>query len=77
MQADIAMETTSDYLVDTFPGYERLLRAGTNVITLACESTYAAAANPEVGSLLDALAKANNVTFAACCTLAPRRPTGL
>lgn len=63
MQADIAVETTSDYLVDTFPGYERLLRAGINVITLACESTYVEGADPALAKQIDSLAKANNVTF--------------
>jgi 4-hydroxy-tetrahydrodipicolinate reductase len=65
MRADIAVETTSDRLVDTFPGYERLLSAGINVITLACESTYAEAANPDIAARIDALAKANKVTFTA------------
>lgn len=63
MKADIAVETTSDRLVDTFAGYERMLSAGINVISLACEATYAEAANPEIAAQIDALAKANNVTF--------------
>jgi 2,4-diaminopentanoate dehydrogenase len=65
MRADIGIETTSDYLVDTFPGYERLLSAGINVLTLACESTYVEGANPELAARIDALAKANKVTFTA------------
>lgn len=63
MGADVAFETTSDRLVDTIAGYERLLGAGINVISLACEATYAEAADKAIAARIDALAKANEVTF--------------
>jgi 2,4-diaminopentanoate dehydrogenase len=63
MDADVAIETTVDRLKDAFPGYERLLSAGINVITLAAQATYAEAAAPDLAARIDALGKANNATF--------------
>ncbi|MGV6806389.1 MAG: hypothetical protein ACWA5K_00610 [bacterium] len=63
MQADIAIDVTLDKLEPMYPAYERLLSAGINVISLASEATYAAASNPELAAKIDAVAKANGVTF--------------
>ena len=63
MNADIAIETTQDRLKDVITGYERLLGAGINVISLASQAPTPHAADPEIASRIDTLAKANSVSF--------------
>ena len=63
LNADIAIDATADRFEDVYPGYERLLGAGINVISLSLFATYPQAADKAVAEKIDALAKAKDVTF--------------
>jgi 4-hydroxy-tetrahydrodipicolinate reductase len=61
--AEVAIVTMTDRLDVNFPAYERLLGAGINVICIGTQSSHPIAADPELGTRIDTLAKDNGVTF--------------
>jgi 4-hydroxy-tetrahydrodipicolinate reductase len=63
MEADVAIVATTDRLATNFPAYERLIRAGMNVICHAAEASFPRGANPQVAEKIDMLAKERGVTF--------------
>jgi len=63
MEADLAIVATTDRLSVNFPAYERLIKAGMNVICHAAEASFPRGANPETAEKIDALAKKHGVTF--------------
>ena len=63
MGGDIGAVTQTDYLDVNFPAYERLIGAGMNVVCLGTQSSFPHAAKPELAARIDAMAKAQGVTF--------------
>ena len=63
LDADIGVVVMSDQLQTNFPAYERLMKAGLNVICHGGESYFPFGSNPEVAKKLDALARTNKVSF--------------
>jgi len=63
LQADMIFIATCDRLHENMSAYERLLNAGVNVLCHGTESYHPRWANAELAELIDALAKANGVTF--------------
>ncbi len=63
LDADIGVVTLSNSLTENFPGYRRLLNAGLNVICHGTAAYYPYGCDPALAAEIDALAKANNVTF--------------
>ena len=61
--ANIAIHSVGDRLDYNWPGHERLLGAGINVICHGGESNFPWGSRPELAGRIDELAKANNVTF--------------
>lgn len=61
--ADIAIVAVSDRLAVNMPSYERLMGAGMNVLCHGAESYFPRGAEPELAEAIDALAKANGVSF--------------
>ena len=61
--ADIAIVAVSDRLATNMAAYERLLGAGINVICHGAEAYFPYGANADCAAQIDALAKANGVTF--------------
>ena len=63
LNADIGIVTVSNSLKINFAAHERLLNAGLNVLCHGAESYYPYGCEPEIAAKIDALAKANGVTF--------------
>ena len=63
LQADIAFIATTDHLQENMSAYERLLGAGANVLCHGTESYHPRWANAGLADRIDALARANGVTF--------------
>ena len=61
--ANIAIHSVADRLDYNWPGHQRLLGAGINVICHGGESNFPWGSRPELAGRLDALAKANGVSF--------------
>ena len=53
----------TDQLATNFSAYERLMKAGLNVICHGGESYFPFGSNPDIAPKIDALAKTNKVTF--------------
>ena len=62
-QADIGVVVMSDQLATNFGAYERLMKAGLNVICHGGESYFPFGSNPAIAPKIDELAKANQVSF--------------
>jgi hypothetical protein len=63
MRADIAVVVATDFLETNLGNYRRIMKAGINVVCHGTESYFPYGINPQLASEVDALAKANNVTF--------------
>lgn len=63
LDADIGVVTLHDRLAENLPAYKRLLGAGLNVVCHGTESYYPQIVDQEIARQIDALAKANGVTF--------------
>jgi 2,4-diaminopentanoate dehydrogenase len=63
INADVAIVTQTNVLSVNFPVYEKLIRAGLNIICLGTESYLPWSCNPAVAARIDALAKEHDVTF--------------
>ena len=61
--ANIAIHSVADRLDYNWPGHQRLLEAGINVICHGGESNFPWGSRPELAGRLDELAKAHGVTF--------------
>ena len=61
--ADVGIVAVSDRLRDALPGYRRLMGAGMNVICHAVEASFPYGADPDLAAEIDAVAKANGVSF--------------
>lgn len=61
--ANIAIHSVADRLDYNWPGHQRLLGAGINVICHGGESNFPWGSRPELAGRLDELAKAHGVTF--------------
>ncbi len=61
--ANIAIHSVADRLDYNWPGHQRLLGAGINVICHGGESNFPWGSRPELAERLDELAKAHGVTF--------------
>lgn len=61
--ADVGIVALSDRLHVAMPAYRRLMEAGTNVICHAVEASFPWGADPELAAEIDAIAKANGVSF--------------
>lgn len=61
--ANIAIHSVGDRLDYNWPGHQRLLGAGINVICHGGESNFPWGSRPELAPRVDDLAKANGVTF--------------
>ncbi len=65
VDADIAIVATSDRLAHNIEGYERLLKAGLNVLSHGTESYFPSAADPVLAAKIQKWAEEANVTFSA------------
>jgi secondary-alkyl amine dehydrogenase [NAD(P)+] len=63
LQADVGFVATTDWLKDNFAAYERFLSAGINVLCHGSEANHPRICDEETANKIDALAKANGVTF--------------
>jgi 4-hydroxy-tetrahydrodipicolinate reductase len=63
MHADVAVVVTTDFLEMNLANYRRILNAGINVVCHGTESYYPYGIDTQLASDIDALAKANGVTF--------------
>lgn len=63
VQADIGVVTTTNRLAQNMPAYRRLMKAGLNVLCHGAESYYPRAVDKVLAAEIDALARANRVTF--------------
>jgi hypothetical protein len=63
LDADIGIVTVSNLLSVNFSAHQRLLGAGINVLCHGSESYYPYGCDPTIAGRLDALAKANKVSF--------------
>jgi 2,4-diaminopentanoate dehydrogenase len=63
LSADIALIAAHDLLEENWPAYERFLRAGINVLCHGSQSYNPQWSDPEIAARIDALARANGVTF--------------
>lgn len=63
LKADIALIAVTDDLALNFPIYKRFLEAGINVLCHGCDAYHPRWMNPEVAEKIDAVARANGVTF--------------
>lgn len=63
VDADIAIVAISDRIATNLPAYERLMKAGLNVISHGTESYYPWGIDTTLAKQLDNIAKNNNVTF--------------
>jgi 2,4-diaminopentanoate dehydrogenase len=66
LDADIAVVAVDDRLARTRPLHRRLLEAGLNVVCSGGESSFPRAINGDAARELDAVARANGVTFTGC-----------
>jgi 4-hydroxy-tetrahydrodipicolinate reductase len=63
LDADIGIVMTTDRIAQNLLAYERLMNAGLNVLCHGGEAIYPKANEPILAEKIDAIAKANNVTF--------------
>ena len=63
LDADICIVAMTDFLDQNLPAYRRLLGAGVNVLSHATQGYYPWGTNVEAANEIDALAKANGVTY--------------
>jgi 2,4-diaminopentanoate dehydrogenase len=63
LDADIGVVTTTNLLRANLPAYERLLKAGLNVVCHGVESYYPYGNDPVVAERIDYVAREHNVTF--------------
>jgi 4-hydroxy-tetrahydrodipicolinate reductase len=63
LDADIGVVTASDRLQVNLPGYKRLMSAGLNVLCHGAEAYFPYGSDPKTAAEIDAIAKANNVSF--------------
>ena len=63
LEADVALNFTTNLLKQNLPAYERLLGAGINVLCHGSEAYHPLSSDAETAAWIDALAKANGVTF--------------
>lgn len=63
VDADVGIVAVSDRLRHAMPGYRRLIGAGMNVICHAVEASFPYGADPDLAAEIDAIAKANDVSF--------------
>jgi hypothetical protein len=63
LNADIGIVTLSNILSVNYSAHQRLLSAGMNVLCHGSESYYPYGCDPEIAARIDALAKANKVSF--------------
>ena len=63
LDADVGLVFTTNILKQNLPAYERLLGAGVNVLCHGSEAYHPFASDAEAAARIDALAKANGVTF--------------
>jgi len=61
-EADLAIQATSSYLVDTYPPIMRCIEAGLNVVSTCEELSFPYYKYPELSDRIDAAAKENSVT---------------
>lgn len=62
-KADVAIVATTDRLATNLPAYRKLMEAGMNVICHGTESYYPQGIDDGLYREIDAIARANNVTF--------------
>jgi hypothetical protein len=63
LDGDIAVITSTDRIRVNFGTYKRFMEAGFNILCVGCESSYPWAGTPDLAHEIDAIAKANGVTF--------------
>src|SRR5438874_1224103 len=63
LDADVAVVTHRDLLKDNMDGYRRLIGAGLNVLCHGVQSYYPGCHDKELAAEIDAMAKAEGVTF--------------
>jgi len=63
LEADIGIVMTTDRIAQNLTAYKRLMNAGLNVLCHGGEAIYPVANEPVLAQEIDAIAKANNVTF--------------
>ncbi|VWX50151.1 hypothetical protein [Novosphingobium sp. 9U] len=63
LQADVGIVMVSNLLRENLAGYRRLLGAGVNVLCHGTEAYFPHGNDPELAKEIDAMAKANGVTF--------------
>ena len=63
LQADAAVITTTDRLKTNLPAYERMMKAGLNVMCHGAESYYPRGSDLETAVIIDELAKQYGVSF--------------
>ncbi|MCX7863839.1 MAG: hypothetical protein N2423_02190 [Novosphingobium sp.] len=63
LDADIGIVTHRDLLADNMDAYRRLMSAGLNVLCHGVQSYYPACHDRQLAAEIDAMAKANGVTF--------------
>lgn len=63
LAADVAIVSVADRLSVMLPIYRRLLEQGLNIISCDCEASYPWGADAALAEEIDAIAKANGVTF--------------
>jgi 2,4-diaminopentanoate dehydrogenase len=63
LDADIAVVTATDRLQINLPGYKRLMNAGLNVLCHGAEAYFPFGSDPATAAEIDAIARANKVSF--------------
>lgn len=63
LDADIGLVVMTDFLKTNFTAYERLMNAGLNVLCHGGEAYFPRGSDPDTAMKIEALAKANGVTF--------------
>ena len=63
LDADVGVVTLTNQLSENLPAYQRLMGAGLNVLCHGSQAYMPAANDPTLAAEIDALAKANKVTF--------------
>lgn len=66
LDVDVAVVAVHDRLAETLMHHRRLLEAGLNVICLGAESSFPHDVDTDVAAEIDAMARANGVTFTGC-----------
>jgi 2,4-diaminopentanoate dehydrogenase len=63
LDADVGVVAMTDRIAYNFPAYERLMKAGLNVICHGGEAYFPAGANPALAREIDRIARENDVSF--------------